>query len=114
MGELRYAAKCSKRTQSVLAFVKEPEFSTGVCVGALSAVPRRRFARALEVKGEAATSPRLGNALAAFYHPTCEISRGRNQLAEHLVNREPTAGEIRLALRGSLIRSYLYLADKNG
>ena len=112
--ERKYAAKCSKRMQSVLTYVKGPEFFTDVCVGALSAIPRWHFARVLEVKGAAGTSPRLGNALVAYYESTCQITRGRNELVEHLVNREPDVGEIKLCLFGSLMRSYLYLADKNG
>ena len=99
--------------QAVLTYVKGPKFFTDVCIGALSAIPRWHFARALEVKGGEGVTPRLGNALVTYYESTCEISRGRNELVEHIVSREPSEGELRLALFGSLMRSYLYLADKN-
>ena len=84
-----------------------------MCVGALSAIPRWHFARALDVKGEEGISPRLGNAIEAYYQSTLEILRGRNELVEHLVGREPESGEIRLSLFGSLMRPYLYLAERN-
>ena len=100
--------------QSVLSYVKDPKFFIDVCVGALSCIPRWRFARVLEVKEGEGVTPRLGNALAAYYDSTSDIARGRNELVEHLVNREPEEGVLRLTLFGSLMRSYLYLADKNG
>ena len=82
-------------------------------VGALSSIPRWRFARAIGVRECDTYTPRLGNALDTFYTSTCEVVEGRNLLAEHLVNRERESGAIRLTLYAALVRAYLYLADKN-
>ena len=82
-------------------------------VGALSSIPRWHFARALGVRECDSYSPRLGNALDKFYTSTREVVEGRNILVEHLVNRERESGVIRLTLYASLMRSYLYLSDKN-
>ena len=92
------------------------EFFIDVCVGALSAIPRWRFSRALEVKVLEGAAPRLENALVSYYEPPCEISRGRNDLTEHIVNREPEAGEIMLVLFGSLLcaLSYTYPIKRLG
>ena len=70
----------------------------GVSVVALSSIPRWRLAIALDVNEVERTSPCLGCALVAFYDPTCEITPGRNALTEHIVNRWPAAGVVRLVL----------------
>ena len=113
LNEETYAERCSKRIRSVLEYVKEEAFYTDVCVGALSAIPRWRFARTLETREDDSITPRLGNALKAFHSSTAEITRGRNVLAEHLVNRESSADILRMVLYGALMRSYLYLVEKN-
>ena len=98
---------------SVLEYVKDAKFFTEVSVGALSAIPRWKFARVLEARTKGAHSPRLGNALRAFFVATCEISQGKNLLVEHIINREPSCDSIRMALFGAIMRSYLYLAEKS-
>ena len=50
----------------------------------------------------------------SIYDSTGEITRFRYELADHIVNRGPEAGIIRLILFGSLIRAYLWLAEKSG
>ena len=97
----------------MLDFVKTDVFPLEVSVGALSAVPRWRFARVLEAKGEDSSSPRLHDALLAMYKSTCEIGRGCNVLKEHISNKETDAGAYRLSLYGAIMRSYLYMAEKN-
>ena len=100
------------RMQSVLGYVRSSKFFVDICVGALSAIPRWRFARVLDAKTKHAFSPRLGNALGAFYSATCDISQGKNALTEHIVNRDPCDGELRMTLFGSIMRSYLYVDEK--
>ena len=97
---------------SVLEYVKDSKFFMDVVIGALSAIPRWKFARVLEAKAEDTYSPRLGNAMRAFYSSTCEILQGKNVLVEHILNREPECGVIRMALYGAIMRSYFYLAEK--
>ena len=97
----------------MLEFAKTEEFFTNISVGSLSAIPRWRFARVLEVKAGDSHSPRLGNALGAFYLSTCEIAQGKNLLVEHIINRETHHGVLRMVLFGSIMRAYLYLAEKS-
>ena len=113
MNEEKYAERCSQRIQSVVEYVKGDAFYIHVCVGALSAIPRWRFARVLEVRSDEGITPRLGNALQDFYKSTSEITCGSNALTEHIVNRDPSAGTLRLLLNASLMRAYLYLVEKN-
>ena len=98
--------------RSVLTYVNDEVFYSDICVGALSAIPRWHFARVMEARGEDGVTPRLSNALLAFRESTCQISSARNVLAEHLLNREPSSGILRMTLYGSLLREYSYLAEK--
>ena len=113
LDEQKYASRCSKRMESVLSYVKEAKFFNDVCAGALSAIPRWKFARVLEAKGSDGISPRLGKAISAFFKSTRTIICGENVLVEHIINREPSADTLRMSLFGALMRSYLYLADKH-
>ena len=112
MDAQKYASKCIARMKSVLEYVRSPKFFTDISIGALSAIPRWKFARVLEGKNEDGFYPRLSKALDAFYRETCDISQGNNALVEQVVTRDPSAGTLRLTLFGALMRAYLYLAEK--
>ena len=85
------------RMRSVLEYVNGDAVYSDICDGALSAIPRWHFARALEARGDEGVTPRLGNALLAFYESTCEIARSRNGLKENILNRDPSDGILRMA-----------------
>ena len=114
MDEEKYAQRCTERMRSVLDYTRSIKFHSDICIASLSSIPRWRFARALEDREATGTSPRLGTAMRAFYASTCSIIRGGDLLTEHLINRDPNAGTLRLSLYGSLMRAYLYLAERNG
>ena len=110
--EEEYVNRCSNRMRSVLRFAKSYAFYLDIAAGALSAIHRWHFARVLESRGADSSSPRLWNALLAFYESTCEIIRGCNAATEHILNRAADPGVYRLTLYGALIREYLYMAEK--
>ena len=97
----------------MLEYTQSGKFYIDVCVASLSAIQRWHFARALDVRETKGTAPRLGSALLAFYVSTRDIVRGGDTLTEHMANRDPCAGVLRLSLYGPLMRAYLYHAEKN-
>ena len=98
--------------RSALAYTKNDALYSDACVGSLSAIPRWRFARVLESRGEEGATPRLDNALSAFYDSTSKMTWGSNVLTEHILNKDPSAANLRMLLYGSLMRAYLYLAGE--
>lgn len=95
------------------SIVRGSYFFDELLAGALSAIHRWCFAMALCTREPDAASHRLVQALNSFYKSTCEIADAENVLAENVVNREKEAGLLRLNVYGALMRSYLYLAEKN-
>ena len=96
----------------MLGYSRTGALYSDVCIGALSSMPRWHFARASESQGSDGATPRLSNALRVFRGSTSEMVQGRNVLVEHILNKDPAAGELRMALHGSLMRAYLYLVGK--
>ena len=81
--------------------------------GALSSIPRWRFARKLEGCGEEANVRRVPGATDSFRESTAEIFPGPNTVVEFLVNREDYAPMIKLKLYAALTRSLLYMEKKD-
>ena len=100
--------------RTVIEYTQSEKFYSDVCIASLSSIPRWSFARVIEEREEKkGTSSRLGSALRAFYITMCKMVSGRDLLTEHLVNRGPSAGVLRLSLYAPLMRAYLYMAQKN-
>ena len=99
--------------QSVRAYISSNTFYSDICVGALSAIPRWKFAQKLESRGDEGCSKRLTKALTAFYEETRAITLSKNVLVEHVVNRDPMGNTLRMLIYGAMIRAYVYLVEKN-
>ena len=113
LNEEKYAERCTKRMQSVRAYISSNTFYSDICVGALSAIPRWKFAQKLESRGDEGCSKRLTKALTAFYEETRAITLSKNVLVEHVVNRDPMGNTLRMLIYGAMIRAYVYLVEKN-
>ena len=96
--------------RSVLDFVQGGEFYHQLAMGALSAIHLWRFARRTRRKGGDAGAPRLKGALASFFKSTFEITSAENVPTGHIINREESAGLLRMTLYGSIMRDCLYFA----
>ena len=82
-------------------------------VGALSSIPRWRFARKLEGRGEEPNTRRVPDSMEALSSSTTDILNGPNVVVEFLINREPGAERIKLKLYAALTRSMLYMEQKD-
>ena len=82
-------------------------------VGSLSSIPRWRFARKLEGRGDEPNDKRVPDAMEALSKSTKDVLDGSNVVVEFLINREPCAERIRLKLYAALTRSMLYMEKKD-
>ena len=101
----------NRRSQSLasLMYSRGDAFKEELLIGALSSVPRLRFARALEGRGEGPTVRRVPDAMGAIRGSSREILTGPHTVTGFLLNREVDAPMIRLKLYASLTRSILYM-----
>ena len=114
LGEIEYLDRCTKRTRSVVNFSKSEEFYENILIGSLSSIPRWRYARALADRKAGQGEPRTTNALSALFESTKTILKGENYTVEHFVNREANQNLIRLSIYASIMRTAVYLSEKNG
>ena len=110
--EEQYADRCAKRTRAAALFSKSDEFYEDILVGALSAIPRWRYARAIEVKGREPGCARTEDSLQALLGSKKEIIGGRNALCEYLIRRGWADAIVRLSLYSSLMRASLCISEK--
>ena len=108
-----YKLRCTKRTQSVLAFTRGEKFHEDILIVSLSSIPRWVYARVIEEKESEDSSQRCNRALRAFLESSREILKGKNQVVEHFLKQEDNEGGIRLSLYAALMRTALYLNEKN-
>ena len=90
MTEEEYAERRAKRARAAVLFSKSDEFYEYILVGALSAIPRWRYARALEVKDREPGCAGTEDALQALLESTNGIIGGRMSYAGILLT---AAGE---------------------
>ena len=113
MGSLEYLDRCAKRTRSVVQFAGSEEFYESILVGPLSSIPRWKYARALEAKDIKEGVSRTAEASAALVESTSDIIRGGNCVVQHFIDREEKQDLLRLSLYAALMRTALYLSEKN-
>ena len=110
--EEEYAERCVKRTKAVVSYSRSDEFYGEILIGSLSAIPRWRYARVLEVKGRDPGCARTQEALQALLESTKEVISGENALCEFLIPGKSDA-LARLALYSSMMRTAFYISEKN-
>ena len=71
------------------------------------------FSGAVGARERDLASRRLGNSFLSSYESTCDVGDAKNIPAEHIVKREMESGFLGRTLYGALMRSYLYIAEKN-
>ena len=105
--------RCTNRTRAVLEFCRSDEFYEHILLGSLSSIPRWRYAAALDAVDREPGAARTEESLMDLLDSTREIISGKNYLVEHLVCNDKNPTRIRLALYASLMRSAVYLSEKN-
>ena len=113
LGEAAYLERCAKRTRAVLDFSTSDEFYEHILLGSLSSIPRWRYAASLDAVDREPGTARSDKALMDLLDSTREIICGKNFLVEHLVSMDKNPLRIRLTLYTSLMRTALYLSEKN-
>ena len=113
MGEEEYLNRCTKRTKDVLNFSRSEGFRENILTGSLSSIPRWCYARKLEALIRDPKTPRATEALGALLESTRGIIRGENYTVNHFIGRDCNRGRLRLCLYTSLMRTALYLSEKN-
>ena len=96
-----------------MTYSRSESLTEELLVGSLSSIPRWRFARKLEGRGEEPITRRVPDAMDAFLRSSSEIITGLNTVVEFLINRETSAPRIKLKLYAALTRSILYLEKKD-
>ena len=114
LGEVEYLDRCTKRTRSVVNFSRGEEFFESIPIGPLSSIPRWKYARKLSERGAEPGASRTIDALSTLLESTRTIAKGENYTVEHFVNREENQDRIRLSIYASMMRTALYLSEKNG
>lgn len=113
LAEADYLDKCTKRTRSVVKFSQSEECYESILVACLSSIPRWRYARKLSSKKAEENAPRTIEALAVLLESTRSIVKGEDPTVEHFINREENHMRIRLSTYASIMRTTLYLSEKN-
>ena len=97
----------------MLKFPRSEEFMGNILMGSLSSIPSWAYARKLEALNRDPKTPRTTDALGALLESTMGIIRGGNFTANHFIDRECGRTRLRLCLYTSLMRTALYLSEKN-
>ena len=113
MGAEEYLERCTQRTRSVVTFSRSEDFYENILIGSLSSIPRWKYARKLEEINHVEGKSRTAEASAVILESTRSIIKGENFTVEHFINREPNQNKIRLSLYAALLRTALYLSEKN-
>ena len=113
MGSEEYKIRCTKRTQSVLEFSRSEKFHEDILIGSLSSIPRWVYARVIEGEEREDSYKRANRALEEFLESSREIINGQNQVVEHFLGGIEGEGDMRLSLYSALMRTALYLNEKN-
>ena len=113
LGEAEYLDRCTKRTRSVVNFSKSEELYESILTGFLSSIPRGSYARALDETNIRDGRSRTAESSAALLESTREIIKWNSFTVEYFVNMGANQDKIRLSLYAALIRTSLYLSEKN-
>ena len=133
IGSEEYREVSKRRMRKLQDFVGSPNFVASVMKGAISSIPRWRFAREMEKKVNIDEAD--GDSDDEFTYVSCpvglsgvargqkgflqacrEIFHGKNELVEHLIDTETENTKpdlIRLSVARSIYASAAYLAEKN-
>ena len=113
-----YRNLCLKRSEMLKNFVRSEEMRTALVVSNVSSLPRWHYARCLTItKDELNPLPEPGSGaylgLRGIFSDTSKILSGKNLYAESTIYSHPRPAFARLHCWRALIRSLLYLVEKN-